>query len=326
MIIDTPLLILGVALPQHSTAYVMATGAVVVIILVLYFTGALDRLKGLNMFGIRLDFWSKKDGAQNPKSGNNKAPKPIHDEAKFEKEVVNLTRKARSAPAVSSSHEKKIQEGFDLLKNNDLTGAKKIFDKHTKYPGGLYGLAQVLELRNQVAPAIKYYWEVIRLDPGHGLAKEARQKIAVFQLQARTRKTLGESLQSTTTANLFFLAGSVDPVELARHLTALSNGEGGTIVIGIDAATKKPSDLSVSENFEAIVDAALTEYCTAPCLVETLSCSNPECKILVVYPSLNKPYRVRADGETEVWVADGAGGIRLANEQENQELRRKRRG
>lgn len=327
MIIINPAFTLGLSLPQNSTPYLLTTAAFVVVVLILKWAGLLDRLSKLDVFGaIKMVFRSKKEPERRLKSTNSRVPQPVRDKQLFADEVVKLTQKARPVQIPTSSQTKKIQEAFDLLEKNDLPRAKKIFDKYPKNCAALYGLACVLERRNEVGFAIKYYWEAIRADPGHESAKRARQKLSEFQIQARVRQQVDELLRPAHAAKVFLFAEPPEPVALARYLTALSNRDGGAILVGIDPESRKPSGQIIGVNFDHMVDAAWTEYCTAPCLLERLNCSNPTCKILLVYPGLNKPYRVLNDGESELWVPNDSGGIRLATEDESQEMRKTRSG
>lgn len=237
--------------------------------------------------------------------------------------------KANARASIEIDDERsQLSQAAEMFKSGNLLAAKRIFDavqqRHPQCAEAILGGAQILRRQNDLRHAILRFGDVIRSDPRDGLAEIARKELREIRLDFRARKrtdALIELLRAEkSSAAIFCFPHLPDPVILGRHLCALSNGNGGSIIVGIDS-DGRGSGSDLNEDFAPILEAAWLTHCEPPCFFEMLISRNPNVIVIEVDSGPAKPYLVRLGDESSAWLCDRSGTLRLASPAELKRLK-----
>lgn len=309
-------------------------GLLIVILIVLARLGVLSRLKNIK-------FKISRDGGEGemtfhpekrPEQPKEVKPlQPLQDPRKLEGRVRTILENRRHtlrAPPQNWEAEQ-IKAGFDFLEKNALVNAKRCFDmvmqRNSKSVEAWYGLAQVFERWKDLKSASFSYWEAIRVNSAHHFSVEARKRLEAISNLERQKNDGQIVLRNGPGPASFWFNEVPDGETLARHVVALSNGDGGgVIVIGCDSSTRQPGT-TILNGSDVVIEAALFDYITAPSIHELYCSPCGKWIYIKVLRGLNRPYRVRVAEKDTIFVIDGNGEVRQANKKEEKDLRQNKR-
>jgi hypothetical protein len=230
--------------------------------------------------------------------------------------------------ASRNEEQRNIDRGFEMVETGNLLAAKRIFDaalqRAPESTRAIFGNALILRRQNDLPHAIKQFAEVIRSDPQSELGVKAREEFRRIQMEFRARLRLKDTLASIRAGRpsqeVFCFPHLPEPVVLARHLAALSNCDGGVILIGFDAEGNS-SGADLRSDFPPVFEAAWLTYCRPPCFFEMLSCGSPNAILIEVDAGPAKPYLVACGDELCAYVCDRSGTLRPATPPELKRLK-----